>query len=335
MTINRRTFLQGSGAAGRRLGRSALPAIAQAQDEDPRRLPAHARGRRPDLARRSSRRLGEERPRARVQAVHDRPRAVPGDDRRQHRHALHRRGDLQLPGARPGQDVPRQRRRVRHRAALGARGQGVKTFADLKGKRIATTTGTTAHVFLDTALRANKIDPKDVEIVNQRMTEAVTSFISGAVPAVALWVPFNITVRDKVPGAKKLVDASAYYPEGRDRVGLGRHATSSTPRTARCWRAWSGPGRRATTMLHRQDRRGARDPAEEAVPAGAARRLQGAVRGAEGVPERRVAQAVRRRHGHQVAAAGDRLLRRFGNIPNPVPASQYFDPSIYMDTIKA
>ena len=33
--------------------------------------------------------------------------------------------------------------------------QGVKSFADLKGKKISTTTGTTAHVFLDTALRAN------------------------------------------------------------------------------------------------------------------------------------------------------------------------------------
>jgi NitT/TauT family transport system substrate-binding protein len=90
---------------------------------------------------------------------------------------------------------------------------GVKSFADLKGKKISTTMGTTAHVFLDNALRANKVDPKtDVEIVNQRMSEAVTSFISGAVPAVALWVPFNITVRDKVPGAKMLVDASKYYP---------------------------------------------------------------------------------------------------------------------------
>ena len=33
--------------------------------------------------------------------------------------------------------------------------QGIRSFADLKGKRIATTTGTTAHVFLDRALRAN------------------------------------------------------------------------------------------------------------------------------------------------------------------------------------
>src|SRR6185503_8552440 len=91
--------------------------------------------------------------------------------------------------------------------------QGIKSIADLKGKKISTTAGTTAHVFLDTALRANGVDPKDVEIVNQRMSEAVTSFISGAVPAVALWVPFNIAVREKVPNAKMLADASAYYPK--------------------------------------------------------------------------------------------------------------------------
>jgi ABC-type amino acid transport substrate-binding protein len=65
--------------------------------------------------------------------------------------------------------------------------QGVKTWADLKGRKIATTLGTTAHVFLDAALRANGLDPaKDVELVNQGMPVAVTSFISGAVPAVAL-----------------------------------------------------------------------------------------------------------------------------------------------------
>ena len=52
--------------------------------------------------------------------------------------------------------------------------QGIKSFADIKGKRIATTAGTTAHVFLDTALRANGVDPKEVEILNQRMPEAVT-----------------------------------------------------------------------------------------------------------------------------------------------------------------
>ena len=91
---------------------------------------------------------------------------------------------------------------------------GIKTLADLKGKQISTTTGTTAHVFLDRALRSVNLDPaKDVQIVNQRMSEAVTSFIAGAVPAVALWAPFDSAVRQKVPGARKVVDASAFYPQ--------------------------------------------------------------------------------------------------------------------------
>ena len=91
---------------------------------------------------------------------------------------------------------------------------GIKTLADLKGKKISTTTGTTAHVFLDRALRSVNLDSaKDVQLVNQRMAEAVTSFISGAVPAVALWVPFDSVVKQKLPGARKLTDASMFYPQ--------------------------------------------------------------------------------------------------------------------------
>ena len=66
--------------------------------------------------------------------VHHRPRTVPGDDRRQPRHAGDRRRDLEFPGARSGQGVPDQQRRVRHRAALGARGQGVKDFRRPQGQ---------------------------------------------------------------------------------------------------------------------------------------------------------------------------------------------------------
>ncbi|EKF41638.1 hypothetical protein NA8A_15556 [Nitratireductor indicus C115] len=91
---------------------------------------------------------------------------------------------------------------------------GVNSFEDLKGKQIATSIGTTAHVFLDTALKANGIDPKkDISIVNQRMPDAVTAFMSGAVPAVALWVPFNVQIKKQLPDAKMLVDASKFYPE--------------------------------------------------------------------------------------------------------------------------
>ncbi|KRR00795.1 ABC transporter substrate-binding protein [Bradyrhizobium valentinum] len=90
---------------------------------------------------------------------------------------------------------------------------GVRTFADLRGKRVATTTQTTAHIFLDRALRANGLGLTDVEVINSSMPQAVGAFIAGEVPAVALWVPFNLSVRDKLPSAIKLVDASAFYPQ--------------------------------------------------------------------------------------------------------------------------
>ena len=90
---------------------------------------------------------------------------------------------------------------------------GIRTIAELKGKRIATTAGTTAEVFLYWALRANGLEPSQVQIINQSMSNAVTSFIAGAVPAVALWVPFNLPVMQKVPGAKMLTTAAAYYPQ--------------------------------------------------------------------------------------------------------------------------
>lgn len=97
---------------------------------------------------------------------------------------------------------------------------GINSLADLKGKKVSTTRGTTAHVFLHNALKSVGLAAtnaegkyKDITIVNQRMSEAVSSFVSGAVPAVAMWVPFNIIIRDNVPGAKKISVASEFFPE--------------------------------------------------------------------------------------------------------------------------
>jgi NitT/TauT family transport system substrate-binding protein len=90
---------------------------------------------------------------------------------------------------------------------------GIKKIGDLKGRKITTTTGTTAHYFLVAALRANGMAPKDVLIINQRIEDAVAAFVSKAVPAVALWLPHDLLVKRRDPTAKMLLDASAYYPE--------------------------------------------------------------------------------------------------------------------------
>lgn len=119
---------------------------------------------------------------------------------------------------------------------------GVDGFAALRGKRIATTGQTTAHIFLDRALRANSINPSEVEIVNSSMSAAVKAFIAGEVSAVALWVPFNIAVREAVPDAVRLVDASAFYPQSAVLGGWAArvdYAAANKNILGRVIRAWA------------------------------------------------------------------------------------------------
>ena len=212
---------------------------------------------------------------------------------------------------------------------------GVKSFADLKGKKISTTTGTTAHVFLDNALRANKLDPaKDVEIVNQRMAEAVTSFISGAVPAVALWVPFDVTVREKVPGAKKIVDASAYYPQAAivggwatrdDFFAKNQDTITGIIRgwvEANDWFIQNTDAALETLQKNHYQQVPLPDlkdqyKAQKMFTSSEWRKMY-----ADGTVTKWLQQVTD-------------FFVRFGGIQNPVPASKYFDTKPYLDTVKA
>lgn len=213
--------------------------------------------------------------------------------------------------------------------------ESIKGFADLKGKKISTTTGTTAHVFLDNALRANNIDPNDVEIVNQRMAEAVTSFISGAVPAVALWVPFDVTVREKTKGARKLVDASAYYPKAAIVGGWAARNDYYDKNRETCRkiiRGWQeandyliGPkSDEAVAALQKSQ--------YPQVPLADFREQFKASRYFTSTEWRKLyADGTVTNWLQQVSD----FFVKFGKIQNAVPASQYFDPKLYLDTIKA
>ena len=213
--------------------------------------------------------------------------------------------------------------------------QGIKTWADLKGKKIATTLGTTAHVFLDAALRANGIDPaKDIELVNQGMPVAVTSFISGAVPAVALWVPFNLQVRQRVPSARMLVDASAYFPKSAIVGGWAvrndyyEKNKSILARVVRGWAAANDDLMKNTDDILPviQSKNYAQVPIVE---------LQ------EQFKASRYYSASEWRKLYQDGTAVGWLQQvtdfyaRFGGIKEPVPAKTYFDTSLYMDNVKA
>ena len=212
---------------------------------------------------------------------------------------------------------------------------GIKTWADLKGKKISTTAGTTAHVFLDTALRANNIDPaKEIELVNQGMPTAVASFISGAVPAVALWVPFNITVRDKLPGAKMLVDASAYFPKAAIVGGWAARTDyyeKNRDVCARVVRAWAASNddlmkNSAEILPVIQKNNYPQVPLTDLQEQFKASRYYSSAEW-----RKLYADGTATRWQQQVTD----FFVRFGNIQNPVPASTYFDTKLYMDVVKA
>ncbi|MEO5734965.1 MAG: ABC transporter substrate-binding protein [Rubrivivax sp.] len=220
-------------------------------------------------------------------------------------------------------------------AQLWVRDDSIKSLADLKGQKISTTTGTTAHVFLDRALRSAKLDPaKDVQIVNQRMAEAVTSFISGAVPAVALWVPFDVTVKQKVPNARKIVDASAFFPEAAIMGGWAArndYFDANKPVLDKLIGAWAETN---DAMLANFD--------------AAAEMLQKTQYKQVPLPDLKESMTFskyytsaewRKLYADGTATKWLQQVTDFfvtaGNIASPVPASTYFDPQLYLKVVKA
>jgi NitT/TauT family transport system substrate-binding protein len=218
-------------------------------------------------------------------------------------------------------------------AQLWVRDEGIKQVSDLRGRRVATTFGTTAHVFLDIALRENGMDAKEVDLQNRGMQDAVNAFISGEVPAVVLWVPFNITVREKVPQAKKLLDAGAFYP-GAAIVGgwatTSAYFASNRDVLARIIRAWTEGNdmmiartNEALEILHKNYYQQVPDRdlkeqfgAERVFPTAVWRQLY-----VNGTVTRWLQQV-------------SDFFVRFAKIENPVPAAQYFDPSVFVSVVK-
>jgi len=210
--------------------------------------------------------------------------------------------------------------------------RGVKTFADLRGKRIATATRTTAHIFLDRALRANGVDPAEVQVINGSMSASVASFIAGDAPAVALWVPFNITVREKLPEAIKLVDASAFYPQSAVVGGWAvRHEFHDANRDvlARIIRGWADANdymvRNAAAAADALQKHHYQKAApSDIVEAMKAQKMFSSREWKRLYSDGTVVKWLQQVSDFFMADAG---------VSKSVPASEYFDPQLYLSTI--
>jgi NitT/TauT family transport system substrate-binding protein len=220
-------------------------------------------------------------------------------------------------------------------AQLWVRDDAIKTVADLKGKQISTTTGTTAHVFLDRALKGAKLDPaKDVQIVNQRMAEAVTSFVSGAVPAVALWVPFDVTVKQKVPNARKIVDASAFFPQAAIMGGWAARNDffeANKPALSQLIAGWVEVNDQMVANFYASAEQLQKTQYKDVALAEFKDSMK--------FSKYYTSSEWRAKYADGTVTKWLQGVTDFfvqaGNIANPVPAEKYFDPQLYLQAVKA
>jgi NitT/TauT family transport system substrate-binding protein len=88
---------------------------------------------------------------------------------------------------------------------------GIKSVADLKGKRVAYPFGTTAHVLVANALKKDNLQPSDINSVNMNYQATMTALLSGAVPAAVITA--NVLDKAAAGGAVRVVSLRDFYPD--------------------------------------------------------------------------------------------------------------------------
>ena len=90
---------------------------------------------------------------------------------------------------------------------------GIKTWADLKGKKIAYTAGTGSEIYTMTLLKKAGLTPKDVTLINLRPQDMLPALAAGSIDAMDTWEP-HISNALKVLGDKaKSLDTKGVYSE--------------------------------------------------------------------------------------------------------------------------
>lgn len=110
---------------------------------------------------------------------------------------------------------------------------GIKTIADLKGKRLAYTAGTGSEVYTRSLLAAAKLKPDDVRLVNLRPQEMVPALANNSIDAYNTWEPHIGNGKKALPKAVQL-DTKGIYAETFNIVVMRDYA-SKKPEVARAF----------------------------------------------------------------------------------------------------
>lgn len=92
----------------------------------------------------------------------------------------------------------------KNEAIVARKDRGIAKPADLKGKKIGVTLGTTGHFFADSFLLVHGIDKKYVQIIDLKPDQMAEALATGKVDAVSAWNP-AVTQLKKVLGSKGII----------------------------------------------------------------------------------------------------------------------------------
>jgi NitT/TauT family transport system substrate-binding protein len=153
------------------------------------------------------------------------------------------------------------------------------------------------------------------------------------VPAVALWVPFDVSVREKVPGAKKVVDASAYYPEAAIVGGWAArndYYDGNREVLGRVVQGWVEANDHLLSNTEEALAALQSDHYPEVPLPDLTEQFKASKYFTSGEWREHYADGTVTNWLQQVTD----FFVQVGNIDDPVPASSYFDPQIYLDVVK-
>jgi sulfonate transport system substrate-binding protein len=85
----------------------------------------------------------------------------------------------------------------------------IRSVADLRGKRVAFTKGSTAHNITVAALEAAGLGYADITPVNLSPADAAAAFARNSIDAWAIWDPF-LAIAEKTQAARVLINASDF-----------------------------------------------------------------------------------------------------------------------------
>lgn len=85
---------------------------------------------------------------------------------------------------------------------------GIKSIADLKGKKVAVEMGLVDHLLLRNAMKKAGLKPGDITIVNAKTNELPQVITSSDIAAVGAWQPISGQAIKAVPGSKPIYTSS-------------------------------------------------------------------------------------------------------------------------------